>query len=124
LISQPAFSTLPAFILFFDFYFEKKSEFFRNNPELGYDSSINKNLSFHDNDTMHLMSVPILGHIEECKSPLYKPIFIMLFPHPFSSISIDTIKELMSSPKCRSVKVINNPVRPELNHKEVNYIKL
>jgi hypothetical protein len=27
LISQPAFSTLPTFILFFDFYFEKKSEF-------------------------------------------------------------------------------------------------
>ena len=32
------------------------------------------------------------------------------------------IKELMFYPKCRSVKVINNPARPESNHKEVNYI--
>jgi len=28
---------LPAFILFFDFYFEKKRNF-RENPKLGYDS--------------------------------------------------------------------------------------
>ena len=28
----------------------------------------------------------------------------------------------MSSPKCRSVEVINNPTRPGSNHKEVNYI--
>jgi len=28
----------------------------------------------------------------------------------------------MSYPKCRSVKVINNPARPGSNHKEVNYI--
>jgi hypothetical protein len=34
----------------------------------------------------------------------------------------DTIKELMSYPKCRSVKVINNPARPGSNHREVNYI--
>jgi hypothetical protein len=34
----------------------------------------------------------------------------------------DTIKELMSSPKGRSVEVINNPVRPGSNHMEVNYI--
>ena len=31
-------------------------------------------------------------------------------------------KRLMSSPKCKSVEVINNPVRPGSNHKEVNYI--
>jgi len=31
-------------------------------------------------------------------------------------------KELMSYPKCRSVKVINNPARPGSNHREVNYI--
>jgi len=36
----------------------------------------------------------------------------------------DTIKRLMSYPKCRSVEVINNPVRPGLNHREINYIKL
>ena len=28
----------------------------------------------------------------------------------------------MSSPKCRSVEVINNPTRPGSNHREVNYI--
>jgi len=34
----------------------------------------------------------------------------------------DTIKELISYPKCRSVKVINNPTRPGSNHRKVNYI--
>ena len=34
---------------------------------------------------------------------------------------LDTVKELMSSPKCRSVEVINNPARTGSNHKEVNY---
>jgi len=42
----------------------------------------------------------------------------------FASIAkvSDTTKELMSSPKCRSVEVINNPARPGSNHIEVNYI--
>jgi len=35
---------------------------------------------------------------------------------------LDTIKELMSYPKCRSVTVINNPARPGSNHREVNCI--
>jgi hypothetical protein len=30
--------------------------------------------------------------------------------------------ELMSSPKCKSVEVINNPARPGSNHKEINCI--
>ena len=30
-------------------------------------------------------------------------------------------KRLMSSPKCRSVEVINNPARLRSNHREVNY---
>jgi hypothetical protein len=34
----------------------------------------------------------------------------------------NTTKKLMSSPKCRSVEVINNPARPGSNHREVNYI--
>jgi len=34
----------------------------------------------------------------------------------------NTIKELMSYPKCRSVTVINNPARPGSNHREVDYI--
>ena len=35
---------------------------------------------------------------------------------------IDMTKRLMSSPKCRSVEVINNPARPGSNHREVNCI--
>jgi len=35
---------------------------------------------------------------------------------------LDTTTRLMSFPKCRSVEVINNPVRPGSNHKEVNCI--
>ena len=34
----------------------------------------------------------------------------------------DTTKRLMSSPKCRSVEVINNPARPGSNHREINCI--
>jgi hypothetical protein len=34
----------------------------------------------------------------------------------------DTTKRLMSSPKCRSVEVINNLARPGLNNMEVNCI--
>jgi len=39
-------------------------------------------------------------------------------------MTIDTIKDLMSYPKCRSVEVINNPAIPGSNYREVNYIKL
>jgi hypothetical protein len=41
---------------------------------------------------------------------------------PNMSMNPDTTKELMSSPKCRSVEVINYPARPGSNHKEVNCI--
>jgi hypothetical protein len=37
-------------------------------------------------------------------------------------VLFDTTKRLMSSPKCRSVEVINNPARPGSNHREVNCI--
>jgi hypothetical protein len=37
LIPRSAFSTLPVFVLFFYFYFEKKNESLGNNPELSYD---------------------------------------------------------------------------------------
>jgi hypothetical protein len=37
-------------------------------------------------------------------------------------MSNDTTKRLMSSLKCMSVEVINNPVRPGSNHREVNCI--
>jgi hypothetical protein len=36
----------------------------------------------------------------------------------------DTIKRLMSYPKCRSVEVKNNSTRLGSNHREVDYIKL
>jgi len=38
------------------------------------------------------------------------------------SLSSDTTKRLMSSPKCRSVEVINNPARSGSNHMKVNCI--
>ena len=41
---------------------------------------------------------------------------------PIRTTMSDTTKRLMSSPKCRSVKVINNPARPGSNHREVNCI--
>jgi len=41
---------------------------------------------------------------------------------PIASSTGDTIKELMSYSKCRSVEVINNLTRSGSNHREVNYI--
>jgi hypothetical protein len=41
---------------------------------------------------------------------------------PIASGTGDTIKELMSYSKCRSVEVINNLTRSGSNHREVNYI--
>jgi len=41
---------------------------------------------------------------------------------PTMGLGVDMTKRLMSSPKCRSVEVINNPTRPGSNHKEVNFI--
>jgi hypothetical protein len=40
----------------------------------------------------------------------------------FGIEAADTTKRLMSSPKCRSVEIINNPTRPGSNHREVNCI--
>jgi len=34
-------------------------------------------------------------------------------------LALDTTKRLMSSPKCRSVDLINNLARPGSNHREV-----
>jgi hypothetical protein len=38
------------------------------------------------------------------------------------TLTIGTTKRLMSSPKCRSVEVINNLARPGSNHREANCI--
>jgi hypothetical protein len=48
--------------------------------------------------------------------------FIQYLPPRQRRQKLDTTKRLMSSPKCRIVEVINNPVRPGSNHREVNYI--
>jgi hypothetical protein len=48
--------------------------------------------------------------------------FIQYLPPRQRCQKLDTIKELMSYPKCRSVEVINNSARPGSNHREVNYI--
>jgi hypothetical protein len=48
--------------------------------------------------------------------------FIQYLPPRQRRQKLDTTKRLMSSPKCRSVEVINNPARPGSNHREVNYI--
>jgi len=47
-----------------------------------------------------------------------------LVNHDFYKVHIitGTTKRLMSSLKCRSVEVINNPARPGSNHREVNCI--
>jgi hypothetical protein len=42
--------------------------------------------------------------------------------HDLKLVVVDTTKELMSSPKCMSVEVINNSARPGSNHREVNCI--
>jgi hypothetical protein len=49
-------------------------------------------------------------------------IFQMKLILTYLELCNDMTKELMSSPKYRSVKVINNPARPGSNHREVNCI--
>jgi hypothetical protein len=53
-------------------------------------------------------------------SSITKAVAAIVSQHPLKQH--DTIKELMSYPKCRSVTVINNPARTGSNHREVNYI--
>jgi hypothetical protein len=48
--------------------------------------------------------------------------FFAIFVFFSKTLGNDTTKELMSSPKCRSVEVINNSIRPGSNHREVNCI--
>ena len=50
------------------------------------------------------------------------PLVWVYAQHVGAAMRCDTTKRLMSSPKYRSVEVINNPTRPGSNHKEVNYI--
>ena len=47
---------------------------------------------------------------------------MLMVTTPADSMVTETIKELMSSPKCRNVEVINNSTRSGSNHREVNYI--
>ena len=52
---------------------------------------------------------------------IYVDVGVSLFGYKTEG-DFDTTKRLMSYPKCRSVEVINNPVRPGSNHSEVNCI--
>jgi len=58
--------------------------------------------------------------------PVHLPLFFPPCPHQWPVLCVlmffDTTKELMFSPKYRSVEVINNPTRPGLNYMEVNCI--
>ena len=81
---------------------------------------------------------PAIAQLEETMSehgqePPYNPAFVHSMPpaptpaviDPFANESYDMIdmtKKLMSSPKCKSVEVINNSARPRSNHREVNCI--
>jgi len=64
---------------------------------------------------------PFLHYIDKRQYFLVYPIFARQI-YTYLRLDADTIKELMSYPKCRSVTVINNPARPGSNHREVNYI--
>ena len=51
-------------------------------------------------------------------------LFAVELPHGVVSLSLssDTTKKLMFSPKYKSVEVINNPARLRSNHRKINYI--
>ena len=94
-----------------------------------------KSLRFSDG---HASNISRLVNIEDCrlygmKSYDYHVFMQTLIPLAFRDLLLkamwdalteisDTTKRLMSSPKCRSVEVINNPARPGSNHREVNCI--
>ena len=76
-------------------------------------------------------TLKVIGYdYDECRKILVKMVIIDELPFNFVegrgfklfARTIDTTKRLMSSPKCRSVEVINNPARPGSNHREVNCI--
>ena len=76
---------------------------------------------------VYMRSLTGKTHLKEKLSlPEYAPFYLLelyfTYYTPFLYIVIDTTKRLISSPKCRSVEVINNPARPGSNHKEVNCI--
>jgi hypothetical protein len=75
----------------------------------------------HSSSPFVLFGFP-LSHI--CPpSPFFLSFFSSIYRRPGEIEELpDTIKELMSFPKCRNVEVINNPARLGSNHREVNYI--
>jgi len=75
----------------------------------------------HSSSPFVLFGFP-LSHI--CPpSPFFLSFFSSIYRRPREREELlDTIKELMSFPKCRNVEVINNPARLGSNHREVNYI--
>jgi hypothetical protein len=75
----------------------------------------------HSSSPFVLFGFP-LSHI--CPpSPFFLSFFSSIYRRPREREELlDTIKELMSFPKCRNVEVINNPAKLGSNHKEINYI--
>ena len=72
------------------------------------------------------LSFPLFACVPLCLCLCFSFPFCSLLscatPCVCSLVLCDTTKRLMSSPKCKSVEVINNPAKPGSNHKEVNCI--
>jgi hypothetical protein len=73
---------------------------------------ISRFVSYHRLSPTHSAFLTYISNVYEPKS----------FKEAQSQTICDTTKRLMSSPKCRSVEVINNPAKSGSNHREVNYI--
>jgi hypothetical protein len=106
--------------------------------EFAFNNSVNRSTSctpievvygFRPNASLDIISLPSPPRLSEAAldfssymQDVHEECKRRLTTHTSSYAAIDMTKRLMSSPKCRSVEVINNPARPRSNHKEVNCI--
>ena len=86
------------------------------------DRTTEKNTTFSSRSKfmcgMHFCS--ICKTIENLKMGVSRDLVVKSFKRGLMrKKSCDTTKRLMSSSKCRSVKVINNPTKPGSNHREI-----
>jgi hypothetical protein len=86
------------------------------------DRATEKNTTFSSRSKfmcgMHFCS--ICKTIENLKMGVSRDLVVKSFKRGLMrKKSCDTTKRLMSSSKCRSVKVINNPTKPGSNHREI-----